>query len=41
MLERLADYLDDLDAGTTHLEETKNELEAEWRNEMAQYMDYA
>jgi hypothetical protein len=41
MLERLADYLDGLDAATVHLEEVKSEMEAEWRNEMAQYMDYA
>jgi len=35
------DYLDALDMGTSHLLEGKTEMEAQWRNEMAQYMDYA
>ena len=36
MMERLADYLDALDAATDHLEEIK----AEWQSENAQYLDY-
>lgn len=39
-IERLADYLDGLDAATVHLEEVKAEMEAEYRREMIQYMDY-
>ena len=39
-IERLADYLDGLDAATVHLEEVKSEMEAEWRSEMAQYFYY-
>jgi len=39
-IERCADYLDALDAATSHLEEVKTEMEAEWRSDMAQYMDY-
>jgi len=41
MLERLADFLDGLDTGLRVLEEGKSEMEAEWRKEMAQYMEYA
>lgn len=44
MLERLADFLDGLNTGLSVLKDgkaEKAEMEAEWRNEMAQYMDYA
>jgi len=41
MMERLASYLDALDSATDHLEEVKAEMEAEWRSEMASYMDWA
>jgi hypothetical protein len=40
MMERLADYLDGIDEGTSELLQAKVEMEAEWRNEMVQYMDY-
>ncbi len=40
MMERLANYLEGLDFATSHLEDTKAEMEAEWRNEMAQYQDF-
>lgn len=40
MMERLADYLDGIDEGTGELLQAKAEMETEWRNEMAQYMDY-
>jgi hypothetical protein len=39
MMERLASYLDTLDTATDHLVELKSEMEAEWRSEMASYMD--
>lgn len=41
MLERLADFLDGMNMELSVLKEGKAEMEAEWRNEMAQYMDYA
>ncbi len=40
MIERLADYLDGLNTAVGVLEEGKAEMEAEWRSEMAQYIDY-
>ena len=40
-IERLADYLDGLDAATVDLEEVKAEMEVEYGREMAHYMDYA
>lgn len=39
MMERLSAYLDGIDSATDHLEECKAEMEAEWRSEMASYMD--
>lgn len=41
LIERLADFLDGLDAATVHLEEAKAEMEAEWRNEAASCMDWS
>jgi len=41
MLERLAGFLDGLNTGLSVLQDGKAEMEAEWRNEMAQYMNYA
>jgi hypothetical protein len=41
MMERLADFLDGLNTGLSVLKDGKAEMEAEWRNEMSQYMDYA
>ena len=41
MVERLAEYLDALDMAVGVLYDAKQEMEAEWCNEMAQYMDYA
>ncbi len=41
LVERLADYLEGLDAAVYSLVEAKSEMEAEYRREMAQYMDYA
>ena len=40
IMERLADYLDAFDSATLHLEETKAEMEAEWRSDMPRYEDY-
>jgi hypothetical protein len=40
MMERLVDYLDGIDEGTSELLQAKAEMETEWRNEMAQYTDY-
>jgi hypothetical protein len=39
MLERLADYLDALDAATSYLEEAKSEMEAEARSHYSDYRD--
>ena len=41
MLERLANYFDGMDAALYSLVEAKSEMEAEYRSEMAHYMDYA
>ena len=40
-IERLADYLDGMDAALYSLMEAKSEMETEYRREMANYMDYA
>ncbi len=40
MMERLASYLEGIDEATEQLLETKGAMEAEWRNEKAQDMDY-
>jgi hypothetical protein len=40
MMERLASYIGGIDDSTEFLLETKTEMEAEWRSEMASYMDY-
>jgi hypothetical protein len=40
MLERLASFLDGMNTGLSVLKEEKAETETEWRNEMAQYLDY-
>jgi hypothetical protein len=44
VMERLASHLDGIDSATSHIEEVKLEMEAEWRSEMAaemaSYMDY-
>ena len=40
MMERLASCLDGIDAASDHIEEIKLEMEAEWRSEMASYVDW-
>ena len=39
LMERLANYLDGLEAGCSHLEDLKQEMEAEMNDQMAEYYD--